>query len=93
MLDHFIAWSRYPIDLGHNLVLAHRGCNAKKRDFLAHPMHVASWYRSHVERGEELQRRFEEGRLAHDAERTLAIAWWAGQVPQTPEGSAEGFST
>ncbi len=23
-VDHFIAWSRYPVDLGHNLVLAHQ---------------------------------------------------------------------
>ena len=30
-VDHFIAWSRYPVDLGHNLVLAHNGCNEADR--------------------------------------------------------------
>lgn len=38
-VDHFIAWSRYPVDLGHNFVLAHDACNAHKRDFLAYPAH------------------------------------------------------
>ena len=32
-LDHFIPWSRYPIDLGHNFVFAHARCNGDKRDF------------------------------------------------------------
>jgi 5-methylcytosine-specific restriction endonuclease McrA len=33
-VDHFIAWARYPVDLGHNFVLADRVCNNKKRDRL-----------------------------------------------------------
>jgi hypothetical protein len=76
-VDHFIAWSRYPVDLGHNLVLAHAKCNAKKRDFLAHPAHIESWHSSHVERACELAQRFDAAKLPHDAERTHAIAWWA----------------
>ena len=76
-VDHFIAWSRYPVDLGHNLVLAHAQCNAKKRDCLAHPAHIESWYASHVERACELAQRFDAVALPHDAERTRAIAWWA----------------
>jgi hypothetical protein len=76
-VDHFIAWSRYPVDLGHNLVLAHATCNAKKRDFLAHPMHIETWHSSHVERACELAQRFDAVKLPHDAERTRAIAWWA----------------
>jgi hypothetical protein len=76
-VDHFIAWSRYPVDLGHNLVLAHARCNEKKRDFLAHPMHIESWHSSHIERACELAQRFEAEKLPHDAERTRAVAWWA----------------
>lgn len=34
-VDHFIPWSRYPRDIVHNLVAAHRGCNASKSDLLA----------------------------------------------------------
>jgi hypothetical protein len=76
-VDHFIAWSRYPVDLGHSLVLAHDVCNSAKRDFLAHPAHLERWQRSHMERGSELTRRFDELTLPNDRERSLAIAWWA----------------
>ena len=76
-VDHFIAWSRYPADLGHNFVLAHRGCNAKKRDFLAHPIHIESWRRSNLERARELAQRFSAAKLPHDTERTRAVVWWA----------------
>jgi hypothetical protein len=31
-VDHFIAWARYPVDLGHNFVLADSRCNNQKRD-------------------------------------------------------------
>src|ERR1035441_4462807 len=30
-VDHFIAWKRYPVDLGHNFVLANSRCNSQKR--------------------------------------------------------------
>jgi hypothetical protein len=42
-VDHFIPWSRYPRDLGHNFVLAHRGCNGDKSDLLAATLHLAGW--------------------------------------------------
>src|SRR5207249_557923 len=29
-VDHFIPWARYPVDLGHNFVLADDRCNTKK---------------------------------------------------------------
>jgi hypothetical protein len=76
-VDHFIAWSRYPADLGHNLVLAHPRCNGKKRDFLAHPMHIERWYRGNMERADELAQRFEAAKLLYDGERTRAIVLWA----------------
>jgi len=37
------AWSRYPDDGLDNLVLADRGCNGAKRDFLASARHVRRW--------------------------------------------------
>jgi hypothetical protein len=76
-VDHFIAWSRYPVDLGHNLVLAHADCNAKKRDYLAYTAHLERWQRSHLERAGELSERFDSLALPHDAARSRAIAWWA----------------
>ncbi|HEY3519124.1 MAG TPA: HNH endonuclease signature motif containing protein [Gammaproteobacteria bacterium] len=76
-VDHFIAWSRYPVDLGHNLVLAHDVCNAKKRDFLAYPAHLERWRESHLERASELAQRFDSLALPHEEMRSRAIAWWA----------------
>jgi hypothetical protein len=76
-VDHFIAWSRYPVDLGHNLVLAHDACNAQKRDFLAAPAHLERWQASHMERASELAQRFDSVALPHDGERSRAVAWWA----------------
>ena len=76
-VDHFIAWSRYPVDLGHNLVLAHDACNAKKRDFLAYPAHLERWHVSHIERASELAQRFASLALPHEEKRSRAIAWWA----------------
>jgi hypothetical protein len=76
-VDHFIAWSRYPVDLGHNLVFAHRDCNGPKRDFLAHPVHLERWRESHLARADELAERLNERSLPHDRQRSLAVAWWA----------------
>ena len=76
-VDHFIAWSRYPVDLGHNLVLAHDACNAKKRDFLAYPAHLERWQVSHLERASELAQRFDSLALPHEEMRSRAITWWA----------------
>jgi 5-methylcytosine-specific restriction endonuclease McrA len=33
-IDHFIPWSRFPVDLGNNFVLALATCNGKKSDRL-----------------------------------------------------------
>jgi hypothetical protein len=46
-VDHFIPWSRYPRNLIHNLVVAHRSCNLKKSDVLAGDDFRARWT-SHI---------------------------------------------
>ena len=53
-VDHFIPWSRYPADLGHNFVLAHRGCNNAKSDYLAAEHHLAAWAERNREHQAEL---------------------------------------
>jgi hypothetical protein len=80
--DHFIPWSRYPVDLGHNFVFSHPACNHSKRDFLAHPDFLAKWREQNLDLGDRLARRFDERALLHDAERSLAIAWWAYEQGQ-----------
>ena len=42
-VDHFVPWSRYPHDRGHNFVLAHATCNHSKRDTLAGRHHLERW--------------------------------------------------
>ncbi len=43
VVDHFVPWSRYPVDLGHNFVLAHGRCNADKSDLLGAERHLHRW--------------------------------------------------
>ncbi len=76
-LDHFIPWSRYPLDLGHNFVFAHKGCNNAKRDHLAAPVHIERWRVQNLDEGHRLARAFDEAGLTNDLKRSLLIARWA----------------
>lgn len=76
-VDHFIPWSKYPVDLGHNFVLAHERCNAKKRDFLAGEDHLAFWLERNDTHREALQQFFERSRVANSLESSVSIARWA----------------
>lgn len=76
-LDHFIAWSRYPVDLGHNFVFSHSQCNLAKRDHLAHPDHLRRWREDNLDRGDALATAFDTARLPHDIERSRRITMWA----------------
>jgi 5-methylcytosine-specific restriction endonuclease McrA len=84
-LDHFIAWSRYPVDLGHNFVFSHSECNRDKRDYLAHPDHLRRWREQNLDTGEPLSESFSEARLSHDLARTRQVAFWAYE-----QGEASG---
>ncbi len=76
-LDHFIAWSRYPVDLGHNFVFSHSQCNLAKREYLAHPDHLRRWREDNLDRGDALAATFDAARLPHDRERSRRITAWA----------------
>ncbi len=43
-VDHFIPWARYPNDCLANYVVAHRDCNANKKDFLVSEDHLGAWW-------------------------------------------------
>jgi 5-methylcytosine-specific restriction endonuclease McrA len=43
VVDHFVPWARYPLDLGHNFVLADARCNGGKLDRLAAFEHLERW--------------------------------------------------
>ncbi len=76
-LDHFIAWSRYPVDLGHNFVFTHSECNRAKRDYLAHPAHLQRWAEQNLDHGEALSGFFADAKLPHDIHRSRQVAVWA----------------
>ncbi|MHA3080690.1 HNH endonuclease [Acinetobacter sp. ANC 5502] len=48
-VDHFIPWSFYPADTGHNFVLADDKCNSQKSDYLASEQFLNQWLeRNHL---------------------------------------------
>jgi hypothetical protein len=76
-VDHFIPWSRYPLDLGHNFVLAHNSCNQDKRDMLAASAHLERWVARNDGETAALREVFERARFPHDADASLSVAEWA----------------
>ncbi len=80
-VDHFIPWRRYSLELGHNFVLAHRGCNSSKSDLLAAEEHLERWTERSLIYRNELEEGFDERKVLHDWPVTRQIASWAyGQV-------------
>lgn len=87
-VDHFIPWSRYPVDLGHNFVLAHQSCNGSKSDRLAAVEHLERWVGVVAGSGERLRQAFDQRRILHDLPTTLRITDWAYQQ----HGDAHGLT-
>jgi hypothetical protein len=85
-VDHFVPWSRYPADVGHNLVLAHERCNAAKSDFLAAEAHLAAWVRRNRERRAELGERLAAAGLAGDPAAAERVARWVYRQTATANG-------
>lgn len=81
-VDHFISWSRYQLDFGHNFVVAHHTCNHDKRDMLAGPAHLARWWERNVNDGETLQQIFEEARFLYDLDASQSVAEWQYDTAQ-----------
>lgn len=85
-VDHFIPWSRYPADLGHNFVLAHKTCNNAKSDHLAAEKHLAAWAERNRLNQEELRSRLEGAALPCDASASIQIARWVYQQTERANG-------
>jgi hypothetical protein len=83
-VDHFVPWSRYPSDLGHNFVLAHSTCNRSKGDSLAAKRHLERWLHRNDEHGGWLSREFAGIDVVADVDASRRVAAWAyGQVEAT----------
>lgn len=81
-VDHFIPWSRYPVDLGHNFVLAHSSCNVQKSDRLAAVEHLERWCERNVKFGRDLSHVFQERNIVHDEQTSWQVSAWAYQPAQ-----------
>jgi hypothetical protein len=83
-VDHFIPRALYPLDLGHNFVLAHSECNTRKRDLLPSEEHLAAWTERNQEKGAELSQALDRVRVlnnlpVHDARSCVgALAYGNG---------------
>jgi hypothetical protein len=85
-VDHFIPWSRYPGDLGHNFVLAHNQCNNAKSDYVAAENHLAAWIERNRVHELELESRLLEAALPCDSTATVHIAKWVYQQTEKANG-------
>jgi 5-methylcytosine-specific restriction endonuclease McrA len=84
-VDHFIPWARYSADLAHNLVLADRRCNGKKRDRIAHFDHLARWVGRNRQYGDELAGAL-NGRVVCDLASAESVARWSYAQTEASSG-------
>ena len=85
-VDHFIPWSRYPTDLGHNFVLSHPQCNNSKSDYLAAEGHLVAWSERNRVNQDQLCGRLRELGLPYDSAASLRIAEWAYEQTERADG-------
>ena len=76
-VDHFVPWSKYPMDLGHNFVIAHQSCNSSKADHLAAADFLAAWADRNKQHREQLAAQFSKRGVIHDLQTSVRIANWA----------------
>ena len=78
-VDHFIPWSLYPADTGHNFVLADDKCNSQKSNYLASKDFLNQWLeRNHLHDRLITQEISQLGFLT-DMQRSHRVADWAYQ--------------
>lgn len=87
-VDHFIPWSWYSLDLGHNFVLACRACNAGKGDSLAAMRHLENWARRNDDQGLELTSEFRARGITCDLNSTRTVGIWAYQRLESAKGAS-----
>ena len=75
VVDHFVPWARYPLDLGHNFVLADARCNGGKLDRLAAFEHLERWCARNAR--PDWTAALDTRTLPHDVRRTKRVASWA----------------
>jgi 5-methylcytosine-specific restriction endonuclease McrA len=85
-VDHFIPWSRYAVDLGHNFVVAHDRCNGAKSDHLAALPHLERWVDRNDRLGYDLESVFQETGVQANWGASTQITRWAYQRVADQQG-------
>ena len=85
-VDHFIAWSRYPIDLGHNFVLADNRCNSQKCDRLPAYDHLSAWTERNRRFGDQIGGAMEERGIIAELTVSTRVTQWAYEQTESANG-------
>lgn len=75
-VDHFIPWSMYLSDTGHNFVLADTNCNSKKSNSLASDEFLDKWQERNGEQDLIIVDRISVLGFLSDKERSHKVAEW-----------------
>ena len=75
-VDHFVPWVHYPVDFGHNFVLAHSRCNAQKRERLPAYDHLAAWVERNATYGDEIANALQKGGIVTKLAVSNRITHW-----------------
>jgi hypothetical protein len=73
-VDHFVPWSRSPLNAIENLVIADRRANGSKSDHLAAADHVQRWRHRNQRLGSDLERIARGNRWETSPTQTLGVA-------------------
>lgn len=76
-VDHFVPWSVYSSDTGHNFVLADTACNGQKSDFLAAEVHLERWLERNGQYGALIQQEVGSLGFLTDMDCSHGVARWA----------------
>jgi len=76
-VDHFLPCARYPVDFGHNFVLANNRCNSQKRDRLPAYKHLAAWVERNAANGDQIADALKEFGIAADLAVSNRVTQWA----------------
>ena len=76
-VDHFIPWSMYPSDTGHNFVLADSTCNSKKSNLLASNEFLYKWQKRNEDQDLIILDRISVLGFLTDKDRSHKVAEWA----------------
>ena len=79
-VDHFIPWSKYPIDTTHNFVLTEHSCNNSKRDYLAEELFYEKWLERNQQHGDTIEKEAKTIGFMANQLRSETISQWAYQI-------------